>query len=135
MKTLFTVGGMMVAFCLAVALGTAWGDGTGEVAVEEEISSSATEGEWSLSVEDDTASASSEGSISLEGGKLIAGSIGDIEWEQSGTNLFGTLRSKEGTDVAYFTATLGGSGPLTGTFTTVGGEEGTWTWNGPIPTP
>lgn len=127
--------GLMIVWLLVLAVGSVWADGTGEIAVDEEVAISATSGKWGLAVEDDAVGVSTQGEITLEGGKLVAGSIGDIEWEHSGTSLFGTLRSKEGSDVAYFTATLNGDGPLTGTFTTVGGEDGTWTWDGPIPSP
>jgi hypothetical protein len=127
--------GLRIVCLLVLAVGSVWADGTGEIAVEDEVAISATSGKWGLGVEDDAVGGSTQGEITLEGGKLVAGSIGDIEWERSGTSLFGTLRSKEGSDVAYFTATLGGDGPLTGTFTTVGGEDGTWAWDGPIPSP
>ncbi len=125
---------VLLLSCLPVAA-AAIEEGSGEVAVEEEVSSTGTDGEWVIGIENDQAGETTEGQIELDGGKLITGSIGDIDWEQTDSGLFGTLRSKDGSDVAYFTAELGGTGPLTGTFTTVGGQEGTWTWDGPVPTP
>ena len=130
------ISGLTIVYLLILTVGSVRADGTGEVVIEQEIARSETSGAWSVTVDDAAVGGgSTEGEIAIEGGKLVAGSMGDIEWERSGSNLFGTLRSKEGSDVAYFTATLGGDEPLTGTFTTVGGQDGTWTWDGPIPTP
>ncbi len=125
----------LLLLSVGATLGEEIEEGSGAVVVEEEVTSTSAAGEWSLAVDNNQAGTSSEGQIELDGGKLIAGSIGDIDWEQNGTSLFGTLRSQNGSDVAYFTATLGGTGPLAGTFTTVGGQEGTWSWDGPVPTP
>ncbi len=126
-------GFLLVASLGAVAEGIE--EGSGEVAVEAEEASSGDGGEWSIEVDSDQGGAPTAGRVELAGGKLFAGDMGDIDWEKTDSGLFGTLRSKDGSDVAYFVAELGGEGPLTGTFTTVGGQEGDWTWDGPVPGP
>jgi hypothetical protein len=59
--------------------------------------------------------------------------LGGVTWRLSGSDLSGTIASVDGSmTVASFKGTISATS-VGGTFTTIDGQSGSWTWEGPTP--
>ena len=73
------------------------------------------------------ASTKISGTVTLTGvARFSGGSFGDITWTRTGSLVTGTV-SKQGREVAHFSGTIS-SDNASGTFTSNGGQTGTWSW-------
>jgi hypothetical protein len=106
------------------------GSGRLEMAVEgERLESGAAslERQWSARV-----SRSAENR--LTGRVQLAGEVGEgiVEGQVAGSFVFGTVRDESGREVGYFEGHITPEG-VEGKFTALGGETGSWSWDGPVP--
>jgi len=55
-----------------------------------------------------------------------------IEGQVTGSDVYGVLVDDHDTQVGTFSGSIMNSG-MAGTYTTVDGDSGNWSWNGPVP--
>lgn len=89
----------------------------------------------SVNVARDSAVTAAEGTADVVGFPMIQnGQWGDIDWKVNGTQIIGTVKSRDGTTEGTFEGTVTATG-VSGKFTHVDGRVGLWSWNGPPPVP
>ncbi len=133
----------IATLCLVAvaAAGTVWAtslsarSGTATLTGLTKLASDGGQGErWQVSVRDVSSGEVVAGPVRVIGVPIgRPEKLGKAEWSLSGTQLTGTVSVTNGPVMAWFSGTVTQQG-VSGQFSTVTGQSGSWIWEGAIPT-